>query len=131
MAEILDIIERVCRAPGMILPEGTYGEFIALLVGVDMAGDNLPLRGFKEWLILKRNGGNNLVWEALALSYLDITLGRFAETRTSEHRDIIRSLTDLVEEFLNDREERGIEEIMDAHQTWLKSQDWYREEIDG
>ncbi len=129
MAELRSAITRIRECPSAFVR--TCGEVLALLQGFDMAKDYSPLDGLKQWLVVRLDYGNNLAWDALALLVLDVKFDKFAEGKIQEHHDAIVSLINLVEEFLNDREKRGVEAIISDHQTWLKSQDWYREEIDG
>ncbi len=125
MAELLGIMDQIREGPTTVVRDGTYGEVIALLKGFDIAKDYSPLEGFQEWLVVRANKANNFTWDGLALLVLDVKLDRFAEGKFAEHHDVIRSLIDLIKEFLADRDKRGIETIMDDHQRWLESQEWY------
>ena len=126
MSTLMELTEKVNCYVGMFLPGKTYGEFVALVYGFDIARDQKPLEGFKEWLVLKFGKGNNLTWGALALLGLRIVLPSFVAGPAQLHIEAIAGLTSLISEFTKDREEKGIDEILDNHKNWLHRQDWYK-----
>jgi len=92
MPIFLDLINEIVRYPGMFISGKTYGEFVALIYGFDAALKNEPLEGFREWLVLKYNGGNNLTWSTLILCLLKIDLPSFVSGPTELHMRAIEGL---------------------------------------
>jgi hypothetical protein len=126
MSDLLELIQKVNRYLGMFLPGKTYGEFVALIYGFDLAKGQKPLEGFKEWLVVKYGEGNNLTWSALALFGMQINLLSFVEGSSQLHKQAIEELTKLISEFDEERQKQGIKRIIDSYQDWLRNQDWYR-----
>ncbi|MGD0900966.1 MAG: hypothetical protein ABR915_24300, partial [Thermoguttaceae bacterium] len=50
------------RAPGMFVWHVSYDTVTSFIEGYDTALQSGPLRGFREWLVVKNNGGNSLGW---------------------------------------------------------------------
>ncbi|MFC5201044.1 hypothetical protein [Streptomyces kaempferi] len=79
--------------------------------------------GFREWLIVRLNHGNNLVWTAFIRHLFP---GGFGHPLTPE-ADVaaVATLFQLLE-FLEVRDRRdGPLKIYGAYQTWLNAQSWY------
>jgi hypothetical protein len=69
-AEFEEVVRRLCARPGMYVVPPTFGSVCAYLSGFNAARGEGPLVGFREWLIVRSNGGNNLTWDGLALRAL-------------------------------------------------------------
>ena len=86
--------------------------------------------GFREWLIVKFNYGNNLSWPALILNKTfdtniveDIFQGKQIDDEKS--KVAIDKLFQLIDEFMDERESKGLMRIFLSYDNWLKNQDWY------
>lgn len=112
------LVQSLCQRPGMYVNPATFGSVCAYLAGFDAARDGGPLCGFREWLIVRANRGNNLVWEGLA----DLIL---QEESTSTEAERIRGLGQLIEEYLQYREENGLEKVYHDYARWLLRHRWY------
>jgi hypothetical protein len=96
---------------------------MAFVQGYDAALCHAALAGFREWLIVRHGGGNNLAWTAHVEAEIEAGLERSHET------DIERFF-DLLEEFWRDRHARdGLAVIHARYTTWLRRQLWYRGEV--
>jgi hypothetical protein len=63
-----DLIASVFRRTGMYVFRPDFFRIAAWLNGYDAAlDDESLLHGFREWLVLRLDGGNNLIWEAVFL----------------------------------------------------------------
>lgn len=130
--DYIQLFESLKLRTSMYLDSGSYAEASAFVQGCDAGNDYGLLYGFREWLIVRLNGYNNLHWSALVLHSAFPT-----ETVTSE--DIISSkernkiavneLCDLLIEFLREREKYdGILKIFERYFSWLYQQSWYTPE---
>lgn len=54
---------------GMIARDCSYSSAVALLSGYDLGIDGWLLEGFREWLLSRTIGGENLGWWALVLDF--------------------------------------------------------------
>ncbi|MCP2346775.1 hypothetical protein [Nonomuraea roseoviolacea] len=124
-------MEDVHRRPGAYGLDGSYRLFTTYLAGFHAGSGHTFLDGFREWLIVRVGGGNNLVWEALVFM-----LAFPGETRRSLHARmddernavVVRTLFDALERFLDDRDGRlgGKDMIRADYETWLSRQSWSR-----
>lgn len=90
------------------------------------------LAGFREWLIVRLDDGNNLGWPALVAQALDVDEGVAASASTIEEADGFRfdGLFRLLDEFFERRDEQdGMVRICYRYGEWLKGQLWYRPEM--
>lgn len=96
----------------------------AFVLGVDAGSSGGMLAGFREWLIVRLNHGNNLVWTALVRHPAP---GGFVHPLTPEaDAAAVATLFQLLDEFLEVRERHGGPlKIYGAYQTWLNTQSWY------
>ena len=127
MLSIAEAVRLVCGRTSMYVGSESYEAVVAFLGGFDFARDGGPLGGFREWLVVRVDGGNNLVWEQLVL------LAAFPEQAWAErgtfsdeaNKSAIAALERLLLEFLAVREESGLRRIYLDHENWLRRQDWY------
>src|SRR3954447_18890217 len=66
VTEFEDMVRHVSTRPGKWVTPATFATVCAFLDGFDRGRDGAPLLGFKEWLVVQSNGGNNLTWIGLA-----------------------------------------------------------------
>jgi len=115
--------------PGMWGLDGSFGQFCAFLTGVDAGNDWQWLCGFREWLIVRADTGNNLHWSGLVLllAFPGDQTGRRALLAEPEHdKRAVDTLFTLLGEFLDRRAEHdGTVAVFDEYLTWLKAQSWY------
>ncbi|WP_437896392.1 hypothetical protein [Sorangium sp. So ce124] len=112
----------------MYLSNVSYSTIVAFVEGYDLALCGGFLVGFREWLIVKLDDGNNLSWSALVLSLM----GRVGERSSAEVESaegqsaVIEFLFDTFEKFLGEREApSGLRRIYRSYENWLTRQDWY------
>ena len=113
----------------MYVQEPTYAVLSALVLGYDLALDGGLLCGFREWLIARLRGGNNLTWAGLVLRAAfpeapDPQAEVCSSTANQEHA--VRVMFELIGEFQTLRAERdGMRKIYAQYERWLKTQSWY------
>jgi hypothetical protein len=122
-----DLLTAVRQRPSMHGLDGTYATMTAFVLGCDAGSSGGMLTGFREWLVVRLDNGNNLSWPALIRHLAPqgwthpLTPGADAEAVTA--------LFDLLEEFLEQREQRdSLFKIYTAYQEWLKTQSWHHPE---
>ncbi|WP_314203432.1 hypothetical protein [Capnocytophaga bilenii] len=49
----VELFKQIKKNIGMFVPNGIYSEYVSLLIGYDLAKDNVLLKGFTEWLSSK------------------------------------------------------------------------------
>ena len=128
--------KQVRRHPGMYLHDRTFGEAYAFVLGCDAGNDYCLLDGFREWLIVKVDGYNNLAWSALVLHVAFPGHPNPQEAwRESEENNRVAfdALFSLLDEFFVAKGPRheGLKEIYCRYQSWLEKQDWYDPHLDG
>jgi hypothetical protein len=105
--------------------DGSFGQFAAFVGGYGMA-DPRALDGWREWLVLQFDDGNNLAWPGLVLrlAFPDRTFMRPLD-EADDHR-AGETLFRLLDRFLDERDSGGAAAIQAAHQAWIRRQSWYR-----
>lgn len=111
--------------PGMQLPSPTFGAVVAFVIGYDAASAGSFLEGFREWLIVKLEGGSNLWWPALVVELMSSATGDQLSRPSWEEEDDKATdfLFETIEEFLAYRETNGIRIILDEYSSWLRLQE--------
>ncbi len=125
-------VQSVRSAPSMWLPVVSYDTVSAFLAGVDAASDGGFLRGFREWLVVKCDGGNNLHWteHILYLAFPQEESPRKALGGEQAQRRAIEQLFQHLEEFYTARcDQDGMRHIYVRYQRWLEQQEWYPSDI--
>jgi hypothetical protein len=87
---------------------GTYYPTAMFLTGLDVSRSGGLLRGFTEWLVVRRGECNNLYWHQLVLLDLfpDMSLQDWKDPEhltPDQHRQAVEHLFSLVVEFLDVR----------------------------
>lgn len=123
------VLANVRKRPEMYLPFVTYEGVVSFVLGYDAAVNGGLLWAFREWLVTKLSGGNNLSWPALVLRDIgreDASVSGKALQTAEDHRAAIESLFDTIETFLDERDQpAGARRIYAAYEQWLQHQDWY------
>jgi hypothetical protein len=114
----------------MYLSNVSYETVVAFVEGYDLALHGGFLVGFREWLIVKFDDGNNLSWSALVLSLMGLVGERSpapAEVKSAEGQSAaIAFLFDTLDRFRDEREApSGLRRIYRNYENWLTRQDWY------
>jgi hypothetical protein len=125
-AQQLDLIRHVCKRPGIYVGPGTLPGVCAYLVGLDTATGCLT--GFREWLIPRVDGGNDLAWPGL----VDRLLG--SEDVNQDQR--LARLGELIAEFYEFTREHGgsrgdLTRVYVRYHAWLLNRPWYWEGAPG
>jgi len=117
-------IEALRRHPGMYVWPETFECVVSFLSGYDAAQSGGFLVGFREWLIVRADEGNNLAWPSLVLT----VIGDLGEER--ESAKLIDGLFDLFDEFFAIRQSGdGLRKIYAQYEDWLRHQEWYPSEF--
>jgi hypothetical protein len=117
-------LEMVRRYPGMYLRRVDFDGAVAFVHGFDVATNGGLLVGFREWLIVRLNGGNNLAWSELLLSLDQSERAGDPSAATEEAR--VAFLFSTLDEFLTEREQlAGMRSIFVRYDDWLRAQDWH------
>lgn len=121
-------LDNVRKCPSMCLPVVSYDAAVAYVEGANAACDGGLLRGFREWLIVKFGGGNSLVWWALVLFLI------FPESKNplveydkfDDQQALIEQMYGLLDNFYEERQEKGLRRIYMDYEKWLRTQSWYK-----
>jgi len=110
----------------MYFAQPSYEVVAAFLLGFDLATEGGALRGFREWLIVRNDGGNNLAWGELVLQSV-FSGDSDPKARAKEApQEAIDTIFKLVREFsLARAEPEGMRRILLSYEGWLRRQDWY------
>lgn len=119
-----ELLVAVGQRPSAYGLDGTYASMTAFVLGCDAGSSNGMLAGFREWLVVRLDHGNNLAWLALVRH---LAPGGFVHPLTPEaDTAAVGTLFQLLDEFLELREGRdGPLKIYSAYQAWLNAQNWY------
>lgn len=122
------------RCTGLYIREN-YGEAVAFVYGCDAGNDYGLLLGFREWLIVRLDGYNNVAWNGLVLFVAfpgEHVVEEDIVTSKEKTRRAIDVLCDLLIEFLQIRETRdGSHKIFEQYFEWLHNQPWYVPDINA
>lgn len=114
------------KHPEMHIPKTDFDTAVAFIQGYDSACNRGVLVGFREWLILKLERGNNLAWPELFLRFAfpGTDAPRTKELPKADHRRLTRTLFDTIEEFSTERDAAGgLERVLYRHAEWVRAQD--------
>jgi hypothetical protein len=100
-----------------------FSAVVAFLDGFNAARGGGPLLGFREWLVVKANTGNNLHWAGLVKL---LNRPRPAEGGEREEGFWIETLGRVIAEYLAFRAENGITKVYYDYGRWLVRHRWYR-----
>ncbi|WP_437733433.1 hypothetical protein [Sorangium sp. So ce1335] len=123
------LFEKIRSRTGMCLREETYAAASAFVLGYDLAAHGGVLNGFREWLIVRLDTGNNLAWTALVLRAAfpgnpDPQAAHRSSVATQRHA--IDVLFQLIAEFDDYRAKPdGLRKIYFEYERWLRKQEWY------
>lgn len=126
-------LERVRESPGAYLQPVTLDGLATFLGGYDAALMGGLLSGFREWLIVRVDGGNNFHWQGLIERLQSAGDQRRPTQEPPDDPEAWISYAFVVlEAFLKERGSRGgAKGIFLKYQAWLESQSWYKKSLDG
>ncbi|MEU4620377.1 hypothetical protein AB0G04_10430 [Actinoplanes sp. NPDC023801] len=116
-----ELFAQVHRRPGMFCLDGEFHTLTAFVRGCEAGNDWQLLAGFREWLVTRLGGGDNLVWEGLVLrlAFPDRESGPGREELRADPRmneKAVELLFQLLDEFLQKRNEHdGLAKIFGAY----------------
>ncbi len=114
--------------PGTLGLDGSFGQAVAFLQGVDAAQDGGLLVGLREWLTVRIGDGANLAWPALIVraAFPERVNANRLGLSSDDNKLVVDRLFGLLNEFRNERNSHdGLLRIFDAYAKWMRSQDWY------
>ena len=120
--------ENVRQRPGMYLGTSAFDAVVAYVMGYDDATYGGILQVFHEGLVVRTNGGNNLHWKGIVLCIAlpdDVNPERAVLASENASKVAVGTMFDLIEQFTEDRENRGLRKIILDYEEWLRRQDWY------
>lgn len=99
------VVEEIRERPALFGLDGSFSQSVAFLLGLDLGRSGGLLRGFTEWLIVRRGRETSLRWTALVLEEFAPGVDRAAaRLDTEQSRRAAQSLFTLLVEFLELRE---------------------------
>ncbi|MEU2496504.1 hypothetical protein QRN89_10395 [Streptomyces chengbuensis] len=101
------LIEHLRARPGIYGLNGTYHPTAMLLLGFDLARDGGLLRGFREWLVVRKGEPSSAVWYALVFqeSLPGVSLRNWGRLEPEQDQRAVDHLFSLVLEFLDVRDD--------------------------
>ena len=120
---------QVRARPGMWGLADSLESYCAYVEGVMTGFSSGPLDWFREFLVLRADGGNNLTWSGLVRN---IALGGGRAPRNAdEERAIVACLFDLLDEYLAEvRGPRDHRRLAHEYVLWLQSRDYYNADLE-
>jgi hypothetical protein len=123
--EFTELVSRLCLRPGLWVLPPYFSTVCAFIRGYDHARDGGPLAGFREWLVVRADRGDNLTWEGL-VKILILPGHDLTEPLTADREEsCLKALASLFEEFFRFREEQGITRVHYDYARWLLRKRWY------
>ncbi|MGW5190534.1 hypothetical protein ACWEOO_14835 [Kribbella sp. NPDC004138] len=123
-----ELLRHVRLRPGMIFGRSglTYEELVRFVIGLQHGRPD-QLSGFREFLVLKLNDGDNLGWPALVRRLVVPHAGR--PLSPEDDQAAVHGLLDLLDEFLAETAGSGSRAIDREYLLWLQQQSWYNLEL--
>ena len=114
---------KICERPGMFLPDGNFEQVCSYIDGLHAA--NGCLIGFREWLIVKLDTGNNMMWQVLIQIQLD-NESTPVDRRVSRLGEIINDFYQFTGSTLG--ASNGLLKVYVQYHGWLLGKRWYNSE---
>lgn len=107
----------------MFVTTTSYDTVVAFLTDYDMALLGGLLFGFREWMIVRLESGNNLCWSGLIDVAAEAAHGSsLAAIDDGTRRQV---LFDSLAQFFAERDDRdGVRTIFRRYEAWLATQPW-------
>jgi hypothetical protein len=116
-----EMVRSICARPGMWVIPPSFATVCAYLDGFNSARGGGPLLGFREWLVVKLDDGNNLHWIGLAERLI---AGQEPSEGLAQERRIL-ALGGLIGDYLRERDRDGITKVYFDYGRWLLGKRWY------
>ncbi|MBM7056287.1 MULTISPECIES: hypothetical protein [Streptomyces] len=102
--------EGVKARPGLYGIEGSYRNTVIFLTGFDEARSGGLLRGFTEWLVVRKGECSSFGWQALALDEAlpDVEgwgWNKLYNSNSQQEKEAVRLLLSLLHDFLTMRDD--------------------------
>jgi hypothetical protein len=123
--ELPELVRQLCQRPGMWVLPPHFSSVCAYIRGYDHARDGGPLTGFREWLVVRANRGDNLIWEGLVMLLLMPHVHVDDRLTAEQDARCLKGLEDLWGEFFGFRQKHGITKIQYDYAQWLLRKSWY------
>jgi hypothetical protein len=120
-ASLEEMVQSICAGPGMWVIPPSFTTVCAYIDGFNSARGGGPLLGFREWLVLKLDDGNNFHWIGLADRLI---AGDEPSEGWAEERRIL-ALGGLIVDYLRERDRGGITKVYYDYGRWLLRKRWY------
>ncbi len=115
------------KRTGMYITGERCTSLAAYIQGMDTAMNGGLLIGFREWLIVRINGGNNLHWLHLIIYHVFPKLSVDDVIENDEYNLIINNtLIDMLLAYFIYKNEVGLMVVYLNYQKWLEKQSWYQ-----
>ncbi|HQR41230.1 MAG TPA: hypothetical protein PLX97_01070 [Gemmatales bacterium] len=114
------MISHLCSHPEMYVGRADFSAVVAYIDGFNVARGNAPLLGFREWLVVKANTGNDLHWAGLVKLVVPLP------DNESDEGFWIEPTGKLIAEYLAYRNANGITKVYYKYARWLLRKKWYR-----
>ncbi|MBC9717655.1 hypothetical protein H9Y04_34500 [Streptomyces sp. TRM66268-LWL] len=103
-----EFVEKVRDRPEMFGLDRTYHPTAMLLLGYDLASSGGVLRGFTEWLVVRKGECSSLVWFALVLedAVPGVVLRNPRQIEPEHQEQAVEHLFRLVLAFLDMRDDK-------------------------
>lgn len=127
MRQHRELFEKIRTRLGMYLQEETYAATAALVLGYDLACEGGVLAGFREWLIVRLNKGQNLSWAALVL-HVAFPSARDPQQAVRANAEAQRHGIDVLFRLLTEYDDvrgtpDGLQGVFLAFDRWLHQQE--------
>jgi hypothetical protein len=123
-AGFAQMVAYLCARPGMYVGATDFSAVVAYIDGFNAARGGGPLLGFREWLVMRANTGNNLHWAGLVK--LVISSAPESSSAHKQQEYWIQAAGKLIAEYLRYRDDNGITKVFYDYGRWLLRKRWYR-----
>ncbi|MFJ1748312.1 hypothetical protein ACIOJD_18990 [Streptomyces sp. NPDC088116] len=102
-----DFIEQVRARPGLFGLHGSYYPTVTFLVGFDLGRSGGMLRGFTEWLVIRKGEETSLNWIALVLeeAFPGAEIRHWGSLDKKQEQQAVDCLFSLLLEFLGEQDD--------------------------
>jgi hypothetical protein len=118
------MVAGLCARPGMYVGAATFSAVVAYIDGFNRARGDGPLLGFREWLVVRANAGNNLHWAGLLKRVMPPADA--SDSGEKQETYWIEAAGRLIAEYLAYRDANGITKVYYEYGRWLLRKRWYR-----
>ncbi|MFC9946333.1 hypothetical protein [Streptomyces pratensis] len=103
-----DLVAQVRARPGLYGLDGTYYQTVTFLTGVDIGRSGDLLRGFTEWMAVRKNEATSFNWIALVFEEAvpGAGLRNWKQLEPHEDQKAVEGLFELLLEFVEMREDK-------------------------